>query len=68
MLKWLHIRISDSKAFVNGTLHGLDANHLQRYLDEFCYRFNRRWFRCSIFHNLLNAASLASPLKFADLT
>jgi transposase-like protein len=68
MLKWLHIMISNSKAFINGTYHGLDAKHLQSYLDEFCYRFNRRWFPAPIFRNLLNAATLGSPLRFADLT
>jgi transposase-like protein len=41
-LKWLHTVISNAKAFIGGTYHGLDSKHLQAYLDEFCYRFNRR--------------------------
>jgi transposase-like protein len=49
-LHWLHTVLSNAKAFVGGTYHGLDSKHLQAYLDEFCYRFNRRkfkgeWFR-----------------------
>ncbi len=36
--------ISNAKAFIMGTYHGLSELHLQRYLDEFCYRFNRRKF------------------------
>ena len=41
--KWVHTVISNAKTFIEGTFHGLDAKHLQRYLDEFCYRFNRRY-------------------------
>lgn len=67
MLKWLHILIGNAKAFVNGTFHGLDAKHLQHYLDEFSYRFNRRYF-VDIFDNLCNAVISAAPLSFAELT
>jgi len=42
MLKWLHTIISNAKAFVEGTYHGMERKHIQLYLDEFCYRFNRR--------------------------
>lgn len=41
-LHWIHIIVSNAKALIGGTFHGLDSLHLQRYLDEFCYRFNRR--------------------------
>ena len=40
--KWLHIIVSNAKTFVSGTFHGLGEKHLQSYLDEYCYRFNRR--------------------------
>jgi transposase-like protein len=55
-LHWTHILISNAKAFVDGTYHGLDKVHLQRYLDEFCFRFNRR-FRDTgyVFARLLNS-------------
>ena len=43
-LHWLHTVISNAKAFIAGTYHGLDPKHLQAYLSEFCYRFNRRGF------------------------
>lgn len=44
MLHWLHIMISNAKAFILGTYHGLPQKNLQEYLDEFCYRFSRRSF------------------------
>lgn len=62
MLKWLHTIIGNAKAFVNGTFHGLAAGGLQRYLDEFCYRFNRRFFQPELFARLLTA--VAAPLYF----
>ena len=40
MLKSLHTIVSNVKAFLSGTFHGLGKKHLQSYLDEYCYRFN----------------------------
>ncbi len=42
VLKWVHVIITNAKTYINGTFHGLEEKHLQRYLDEFCFRFNRR--------------------------
>lgn len=55
MLKWLHRIIGNAKAFINGTYHGTSSKHLQMYLSEFCYRFNRRSFGGAIFDRLLVA-------------
>jgi hypothetical protein len=41
-LDWAHTIISNAKIFILGTYHGLAQCHLQAYLDEFCYRLNRR--------------------------
>ena len=40
-LHWLHTTISNFKAFLLGTYHSRCV-HLQSYMDEFCFRFNRR--------------------------
>lgn len=40
-LHWLCKAISNLKAFLEGTYHGR-CTKLQAYLDEFCFRFNRR--------------------------
>lgn len=55
LLKWLHSIIGNAKAFINSTYHGISTKHLQMYLSEFCYRFNRRKFQCAIFDRLLVA-------------
>lgn len=55
MLKWLHHMIGNAKTFINGTYHGTSTKHLQMYLSEFCYRFNRRKMGGAIFDRLLVA-------------
>jgi transposase-like protein len=53
--RWLHRITGNAKAFINGTYHGTSTKHLQMYLSEFCYRFNRRSFGGAIFDRLLVA-------------
>jgi transposase-like protein len=36
---WVHILISNFKNMLRTTFHGLSSKYLQRYLDEFIYRF-----------------------------
>ena len=62
MLTWLHTVVSNVKALVQGTSHGLDEKHFQRYLNEVCYRFNRRFFEKTIFDHLLSAVAHSKPL------
>lgn len=67
-LKWVHILISNMKAFLQGTYHGIGKKHLQRYLDEFCYRFNRRFWDGQLFDRLLVATLSCPPTTFRELT
>ena len=62
-LKWLHVVIGNAKAFIEGTYHGLSTRYLQTYLDEFCYRFNRRRNPNELFSRLLNACLSATPTQ-----
>lgn len=68
LLKWVHVIISNAKAFITGTFHGLDTKHIQRYLDEFCYRFNRRYREAELFDRLLAACAGSPPLTYDELT
>lgn len=63
-LKWLHTVISNAKAFVLGTFHGLKADDLQLYLDEFCYRFNRRYIAHLAFDKLINSAIITPTIAY----
>ncbi|VAW45521.1 Mobile element protein [hydrothermal vent metagenome] len=42
-LPWVHIAIANLKRFLLGTFHGISQHYVQEYLNEFCYRFNRRF-------------------------
>lgn len=68
VLKWTHILISNAKAFIQGTFHGVDKKHLQAYLDEFCYRFNRRWSENLLFERLVTACVSSPGIVFSELT
>jgi transposase-like protein len=66
-LHWLHTVISNAKAFVGGTFHGLDSKHLQAYLDEFCYRFNRRKFKGEWFSLLGTLCASSKTITYSEL-
>lgn len=67
LLKWVHVITSNAKSFINGTYHGLDDKHLQAYLDEFCFRFNRRFWEPQLFNRLLNTCLGSKSLTYAEL-
>ena len=60
-LHWLHKAISNLKAFLLGTYHGR-CTQLQAYLDEFCFRFNRRKTGNQIFMRLTRAVATSCAL------
>ncbi|HBE77894.1 MAG TPA: hypothetical protein DDW65_08950 [Firmicutes bacterium] len=47
--------MSNSKSYIIGTYHGLPDKHLNKYLNEFCYCFNRRFCEPLIFGKLVHA-------------
>ena len=66
-LKWLHTMVSNAKAFIAGTYHGLDKKHLQAYLDEFCFRTNRRMFNGQVFNRLISSCVHAKTITYKQL-
>lgn len=66
-LLWMHTIISNAKAFIEGTFHGLGSIHLQRYLDEFCFRFNRRWNPDAIFSSLTRSCVSSGKITYYEL-
>jgi transposase-like protein len=58
------------KRWLLGTHQGrVDAEHMQSYLEEFCFRFNRRHSRARglLFYRLLQYAVSAQPLTYRQL-
>jgi hypothetical protein len=54
-LKWVHITISNAKRNLLGNYHKIKGKYLQLYLDEFCYKLNRRYFGEKLFDRLVIA-------------
>jgi hypothetical protein len=64
MLPWVHICIGNVKRLLLDTHHQLKPEYLQNYLNEFCYKFNRRYFGEKMFDRiLLVAASYHTDFK-----
>lgn len=53
ILPWVHIAISNAKSVFTNIYHGIKKEFLQEYLNEFCYKFNRRYFGEHLFDRLL---------------
>lgn len=67
-LGWVHMAIGLAKQFLLGTYHGVSRKHTQRYLDEFCFRYNRRFKESLLHESLLRACLLAPPISYPALT
>ena len=65
---WVHTVISNCKNQLKGMQRGVSLKHLHRYLSEYCYRFNRRFWADQLFDRLLTACSLAPAVTYAELT
>jgi hypothetical protein len=55
------------KTWIDGTYHGVGKRHLQTYLNEFMFRFNRRFFRAVSFRSLLGLGTLHAGLTYRDV-
>ena len=64
VLPWIHRIFSNFKAWEIGVYHGLRAKHLQSYLDEFVFRFNRRRNRHSGLKSLFNLVMKSKPMTY----
>ncbi|MGK5082317.1 transposase, partial [Bdellovibrionota bacterium FG-1] len=55
------------KTWIDGTFHGVDKQHLQTYLNEFMFRFNRRFYRAVSFRTLLGLGTLRPGLTYREV-
>ena len=56
MLPWVHIAISNAKRMLLDVFHDIKPEYLQYYLNEYCYKFNRRYFGENLFDRLMIAS------------
>ena len=50
-----------------GTYHGLRRKHVDSYLNEFVFRYNRRFYRHVSFETMLGIASRCGPVSYWDI-
>jgi transposase-like protein len=60
----VHRVFSNLKTWLTGTHHGVGAHHLQHYLDEYVFRFNRRRTPMAAFQSLLGLTSQHEPTTY----
>jgi hypothetical protein len=58
----IHRVFSNLKTWLNGTHHGVEPTYLQRNLDEFVFRFNRRNTPMVAFQTLVEISTQKAPL------
>jgi hypothetical protein len=63
----IHLIFSNLKAWLNGVHHGVSADHLQAYLNEFTFRFNRRFYPHNSFRSLLGLAVTHETTTYDEL-
>ena len=67
VLAWVHRVFSNLKRWAMGVYHGLRRRHVQRCLDEFVFRWNRRRHRRTSLDSLLGIGLGLPPATCRDL-
>ena len=67
VLPWIHRAFSLMKRWSLGTYHGLRRKHVDSYLNEFVFRYNRRFHRHVSFEALLGLAAHYEPASYWDI-
>ena len=63
----IHLVFSNLKTWLRGIHHGVSPQHLQAYLNEFTFRFNRRFYPFNAFRSLLGIAGNVTAPTYAEL-
>ena len=63
----IHLVFANLKTWLTGIHHGVSAQHLQAYLNEFTFRFNRRFSPFNAFRSLLGIAGEVKAPTSAEL-
>lgn len=66
-LPMIHIVFANLKTWIDGTHHGVSQQHLQAYLNEFTFRFNRRFYPMTAFNSVLGLAAKSVPPTYEQL-
>jgi hypothetical protein len=67
LFPWVHTLIANVKGNIRGVYHGVSEKHLPRYLAEFCYCFNRRFWEDQMFNRMVAACVGTQTITFPEL-
>lgn len=63
----IHRFIQQLKGWIRGIYHNISDDHLQGYLDEFCFRLNRHLYKDTNFSTLVNRMMTHHPVPKCEL-
>jgi len=63
-LPLIHLAFGNLKTWLNGIHHGVSPQHLPAYLNEFTFRFNRRFYPFNAFRSLLGIVADTEPTTY----
>ena len=67
VLRWVHRVFSNMQRWAMGTYHGLREKHVDAYLNEFVFRWNRRRLFASAIDSLLGIGFNVGPKRYRDI-
>ena len=63
----IHLVFSNLKSWLQGCHHGVSPQHLQAYVNEFTFRFNRRFYPFNAFRSLLGIGGETESPTYREL-
>jgi len=67
LLPLIHWVINNTKGIISGTYRGVYNNHLESYLSEICYRFNRSYWEKELFDRLVRAFMTIQTITYKEV-
>lgn len=67
VLPWVHTLIASVKGTIGAVCHGVSINDLDRYLAEYFYRFNRRFWESQTFDGISAACVGTSTVSYSEM-
>lgn len=67
LMPWIHRIVANAKNVIRGAHRGVSEKHLQTYLSEISYRFNRRFWEKELFDRLIQACVSADSITYDKL-
>jgi hypothetical protein len=67
VLPLVHLQFNNLKSWLRGTFHGVSPKHLPAYLNEWNYRFNRRFMISDLFKYLLKRVNKSVAVTYEEI-